>query len=254
MLLSIIIPAYNVKAYLRTCVESVSAFPVDAKEIIIIDDGCTDGTFDEADAWLKTLSCKCEVIHQANGGVSKARNRGIDVAKGEWLWFVDADDVVDCEAKMDYGQLKESNFVVTGFTWEENGQVVKHEAKSLEVPYNLWRCWFRKDIIDAEKLRFVEGRRYAEDQEFIWNYLTCDDKKYKMRKNAYALKEPIYYYVVRQGSAMTRKDVKRKKLADTSKVICSFVLRALNKGMLFQSWVLQDLKRMLKVLYVMTMR
>ena len=80
--------------YLRECLDSVSASPLDCWEAILIDDGSPDGCpqiCDEYDA----RDNRFRVIHQENAGVAAARNAGIDAAKGEWIWFVDSDDVVD---------------------------------------------------------------------------------------------------------------------------------------------------------------
>lgn len=101
MLISVIIPAYNVKQYLRQCVDSVLSQTYKNVEIIIVDDGSTDGTSELAD---NIVSCSMEVsslaaqwstkvIHKPNGGLSDARNAGLKVAKGEYVAFLDADDV-----------------------------------------------------------------------------------------------------------------------------------------------------------------
>lgn len=250
MFLTIIIPAYNVRRYLESCVDSVAAFPVEDKEIIIIDDGSTDGTFDDELELLKAVSCQCKIIHQQNGGVSKARNVGIAEAKGEWLWFVDSDDFVDSNVTIDLDKLKSSDFVLTGFVWEENGIKTEHGAKPQELPYNLWRCWFRTEIVRSNSIRFVVGRKYAEDQEFIWKYLLCRNSI----NNTYPIVEPVYHYTLRPGSAMTKKGVKMKKFFDIAKVTSSFAFRAMGKGLILKTWVLHELKRMLKVQFIVLFR
>lgn len=85
---SVIIPAFNSAATLATAVESVLAQSCPAHEIIVVDDGSTDNTLEVA----RTFGDKIKVIHQSNAGVSMARNRGVEVATGEWLAFLDADD------------------------------------------------------------------------------------------------------------------------------------------------------------------
>ena len=88
---SIIVPVYNVEKYLDKCVESLVGQTYDALEIILVDDGSPDGCPELCDLWAKRDS-RVRVIHKANGGVSDARNTGMDAATGEYLMFVDPDD------------------------------------------------------------------------------------------------------------------------------------------------------------------
>ncbi|MBQ9991079.1 MAG: glycosyltransferase [Lachnospiraceae bacterium] len=93
-ILSIVIPVYNVKAYLRECLHSVAESVGEhsgSVEVIIIDDGSTDGSGIIADSFARCYPW-FRVIHQANGGVAHARNAGLEQAKGEWLYLVDSDD------------------------------------------------------------------------------------------------------------------------------------------------------------------
>ncbi len=101
MLISVIIPAYNVEHYLRQCVDSVLAQTYKNIEIIIVNDGSTDGTAALADEivsschdiWPNAEGCTISVVHKPNGGLSDARNAGLRVAKGEYVAFLDADDI-----------------------------------------------------------------------------------------------------------------------------------------------------------------
>ena len=90
-LLSIITPVYNVEAYLDRCVKSILTQSYRNIEMILIDDGSTDGSSALCDKWAAEDS-RVIVIHKANGGVSSARNAGLEVVKGEYLTFVDPDD------------------------------------------------------------------------------------------------------------------------------------------------------------------
>ena len=91
MKFSIIIPAYNVADYLENCVESILKQTYDNYEIIIVDDGSTDETGKVADELL-TQSKQINVVHQSNGGASKARNTGMKRATGDYILFLDGDD------------------------------------------------------------------------------------------------------------------------------------------------------------------
>ena len=90
---SVIIPIYNVAPYLRRCLDSVLAQTYKKLDIILIDDGSTDLSGKMADEYACSDS-RVQVIHQENGGLSHARNTGLDMMQGEWLMFVDSDDAI----------------------------------------------------------------------------------------------------------------------------------------------------------------
>ena len=93
MKLTVIIPVYRVEQTLNRCVESVLRQGFDDMEVILVDDGSPDRCPQMCDEWAKK-DCQIRVIHQENGGLSDARNAGINVAKGEYITFVDSDDDV----------------------------------------------------------------------------------------------------------------------------------------------------------------
>lgn len=99
--LSIIIPVYNVEQYLRKCVDSLLAQDLDNYEIILVDDGSTDGSGAICDSYVSIddrcidYRCDIKVVHQSNAGLSAARNAGIKAAKGEYIMFVDSDDYIE---------------------------------------------------------------------------------------------------------------------------------------------------------------
>ena len=94
MLLSVIIPVYRTEQTLQRCVESVLNQGVDDMEVILVDDGSPDSCPELCDEW-EEKDAHIKVIHKTNGGLSDARNAGIDIAKGEYITFVDSDDWVD---------------------------------------------------------------------------------------------------------------------------------------------------------------
>lgn len=95
-LVSVIIPVYNAEEYLRRCVRSVLDQTMKELELILVDDGSTDGSGLICDEMAKTDD-RVVVIHKTNGGVSDARNRGLDIARGSYIGFVDSDDYVDAD-------------------------------------------------------------------------------------------------------------------------------------------------------------
>lgn len=96
-LVSIVVPVYNVEAYLATCVDSLLAQTWQQLEVILVDDGSSDRSGGICDGYA-AVDRRVRVVHQANSGLSSARNRGIGMARGRWLLFVDSDDWVDHEA------------------------------------------------------------------------------------------------------------------------------------------------------------
>ncbi len=95
-LISVIIPVYNIKEYLPRCVESVCAQTYKNLEILLVDDGSTDGTGELCDELAKK-DARIRVYHKENGGSSSARNLGIENAKGQYLGFVDSDDYISAD-------------------------------------------------------------------------------------------------------------------------------------------------------------
>ena len=95
-LISVIIPVYNVEQYLNRCVDSVINQTYKNLEIILIDDGSTDNSGKICDEYSQKDK-RVKVIHQKNMGVSNSRNKGINIAKGKYITFVDSDDVLNCQ-------------------------------------------------------------------------------------------------------------------------------------------------------------
>ena len=247
MTLSVIIPVYNAAPYLEACVSSLRALSLQIEldmELVLVDDGSTDGSGELCDR----LGDK--VLHQPNQGVSVARNAGISMATGDWLWFVDADDYVEppdlsvAQTETVMKPLCNADFVNLGFVWDENGKADSFGAYASEVPYNLWRCMFRREQVMKHHVRFAIGRKYAEDQEFIVRYLLS-----VQGCRVAAIPQIRYHYTLRPGSAMTRKGVKRKKVIDMVNVILSMWICAIGHGH-FPNWIWHETKRMIKCAYV----
>ena len=100
-LVSVIIPVYKVEQYLERCVRSVTSQTYDNLEILLIDDGSPDRCGEMCDSFAAE-DRRIRVIHQKNGGLSAARNTGIDASSGQWLFFIDSDDFIhrDCIGKL----------------------------------------------------------------------------------------------------------------------------------------------------------
>ena len=107
-LISVIVPVYNVEKYLDACVKSIINQTYKKLEIILVDDGSTDNSPSMCDEYKKKDD-RIKVIHKINGGLSDARNAGLDIATGKYVTFIDSDDIIDCNfVKLLYDKLRES--------------------------------------------------------------------------------------------------------------------------------------------------
>ena len=95
-LISVIVPVYNVEEWLDECVSSIVKQTYTNLEIILVDDGSQDGCPKICDEWAKRDD-RISIIHKQNGGLSSARNAGLDICNGEYVGFVDSDDTIECE-------------------------------------------------------------------------------------------------------------------------------------------------------------
>lgn len=94
--ISVIVPVYNVEKFLRRCIDSILAQTFTDFELLLIDDGSKDKSGEICDEYA-AKDARIRVFHKQNGGVSSARNLGIDKAQGEWVYFVDSDDWIEIE-------------------------------------------------------------------------------------------------------------------------------------------------------------
>lgn len=188
LILSIIVPVYNVEKYLRDCLESLlmQDLSEDEYEIICVDDGSKDSSPAILDEYAEKHA-NIRVIHKQNGGVSSARNVGIEAAKGEYLWFVDSDD---CIMPNCLGQLcqiaKEHHPQWIRVGWKARDEVYsfKNESPSLEkIEYILYDnlpddmgvimssvCMtiISRNLIINHAIRFHQDIKYGEDTLFVF--------------------------------------------------------------------------------------
>jgi len=215
-LVSVIVPVYKAEAFIERCVKSIQAQTYGNIEIILVDDGSPDRSGEICDALARTDG-RIKVIHQDNQNVGPARNAGIEIAGGEWIMFVDADDEI--EPEMVEGMLcatagNESDLVVCGYkhTLMPYGYVLDKkpsEMRSLtpEEFYPIYvKKWFaingffagpcsklyRSSIIKGNNVRFPN--RNFEDSYFVSDYLK------ETRRNISFVNESYYHYLVIEGA------------------------------------------------------
>ncbi len=223
-LISIVIPIYNVSQYLDRCISSIVKQTYRNLEILLIDDGSTDGSSAICDAW-KERDNRIVVIHKSNGGVASARNAGIENATGTYIGFVDSDDYVDEDMYSYLYRFASIKYIpVCLYTKKNNADIeMKKEVVFMDsmqaILYNLDE--------EVEKLRFNKELRYG---SFLWNKLfpahfftnnkfsvgkTYEDvamifQLYKQAEKVVFLPECKYHYIERQNSIVMSKDVVRE--------------------------------------------
>ena len=205
---SIIVPVYNVMPYIKECLDSLVTQNYENYEICIVDDGSTDGSGEICDEYKNKFPC-IKLLHQPNQGVSVARNNALDMASGDYIWFVDADDSIVNNAlpRLAHYESKYSpDMIIFGHIDKTgNSEHIIHYENDIDTPkddflnktfsYLNQQILFRRSIIENNKLRFSEGVRMAEDLEFQYKYLIHCHKPI-------SITEPLYVYNYRNGSAM----------------------------------------------------
>ena len=213
VMVSIVIPVYQAESYLIKCVESVLNQTYGSYEVILVDDGSSDGSVKICDRYAeKYHNIYC--IHQKNKGVSSARNLGIDKSLGKYIIFVDSDDYIKADylenaiMSLEHG---DSGMYLCGYQPVRKNGVIKEkqhipmleegDRNITDVEKNIVQLFYssvlhaigtkiyRKDIIDKYGIRFKENWKYYEDIYFCLNYLQYCGKIYVHR-------DAMYYYQV----------------------------------------------------------
>lgn len=133
-MISVVVPVYNVKKYLSQCIESLMNQSYTDLEIILVDDGSTDGC-DLICEHYKELDNRIKVIHKPNGGLSDARNAGMEIAGGDFICFIDSDDYVDVSMlEIMYSFTKDADVVICGKTDFYDDDVITENKANDDIP------------------------------------------------------------------------------------------------------------------------
>nr|WP_263325072.1 glycosyltransferase family 2 protein [Neobacillus sp. Marseille-Q6967] len=229
-LLSIIIPVFNAKNYLKRCVESVLNQSFKDFELILVNDGSTDGSSEICDFYSECDE-RIQVHHLRNGGPSRARNHGMEQAKGKYITFIDADDYVNnyFSNTANKVSLNDYDLIVVPFsivnTNEKPIQFYQYKEKSfsknekkeefLRVIWlgeplfgSCWNKWYKKSIICKNNLRFNNDFYIAEDYLFNLHF-------YRECQSAVLVSFPYYHYVKHDNSVTSRIYYNRFEIAKT---------------------------------------
>ena len=212
--ISVIVPVYNAAAFLPRTVGSILMQEFDDFEIILVNDGSTDASGVLCDE-LADQDARVRVIHKENGGVSSARNAGLDAARGEFVMFVDADDAIR-DGSFESMYSANTDFVLAGFEKVMDQKVLETYCPSKSASYNGTgeiciffdkvlppkntyilnsACFklFRRSLIVENEIRFVEGLSFAEDKIFVMNFL-------QHVQRVRTVESVVYTYFLHSGS------------------------------------------------------
>lgn len=211
---SVVVPCYNIEEYVGSTLMSIASQTYENTDVILVDDGSTDGTNRVLQEFARERR-NWRVLLKTNGGLSAARNAGIDLARGSWLVFVDGDDLLEptaIERLLQVAIASNVSLVCANHFIQANGNntlvnvnptgseavvriMSQHDAfESIlyhrEIDVSAWGKIFARYLFDS--VRFPEGRIYEDTYYF-------DDILAEVGELAY-LTTPLYYYVMRQGS------------------------------------------------------
>ena len=234
MLLSIVVPVYNVKDYLVKCLDSIHKQAFKDYEVIVVDDGSTDGSSDLIDEFCKDKE-KFFVYHKPNGGLMSAWMEGVKHTQGQYLGFVDSDDYIhpqmyeklmnkalenDCDIVMcDRYDVHGDKQIIgsscihpglyAGSQMDEIYQKTLPTFGGAHITNARWNKIFRRDL-------FIDNTKYCEHLSRI-----CEDRFITpscmfSAASFYYLNEPLYYYVFRSGSNHSKAS---EKLQDTMELL-----------------------------------
>lgn len=257
--ISFVVPVYNVGRYLVECVESLYDFAKSngrlTFEMLLVDDGSTDGSGDICDRYLQDKrndeSFVVKVFHQTNSGVSVARNVGLDNATGEWIWFVDADDVVapvklmipDCELLM-FGYkwfCSDERKEMPNYPQDDCVGMDKDEFLSSHGSYLNQTMLFKRDVIEKHSIRFTPGMKMGEDLEFQYKFLMVCEKPS-------SISEYLYRYRVAEGSATNNENSNRNIVKDSVPLFNNLLLFIKQNHVVEKAWLAERLSRQMKTM------
>lgn len=217
--LSVIVPIYNVENYLERCIKSILAFKDAGTEVILVNDGSTDSSGVICEKYKSIPGVT--VITKENGGLSDARNAGLELASGEYVWFVDSDDAANLDMKKFAEVIQyEPDILCANYSicQSEKYTLVEQTCLSPEKEYTgpsalklmlkenqyyvaVWRNIFRREYLREHNFKFRKGI-YHEDEQ-ITPYLFLQANKVML------LNQSIYNYYIRDDSISSSKNWKK---------------------------------------------
>lgn len=210
--ISVIVPVYNVEKYLYKCINSILEQTFNEFELILVNDGSTDNSGNICDEYA-IKDRRVIVIHKENGGLSSARNAGLDIAKGSYISFIDSDDWIArdmYETLFDVGLKNDLDIVQCGYksVYENSGMKAEVNSKKIMFVYAdkiLTKFFYNQDISSVVwdkiyKKHLFMDIRFPVDQLLEDAFILSDI--YYSAESMAVLKDIKYYYLQREGSIM----------------------------------------------------
>lgn len=216
---SIIMPIYNVEDHLERAIESALHQTKHNCEIILVNDGSTDGSAEICEKYARKEPLLIQVIHQENKGAGAARNTGLELAKGEFIYFADPDDYFSptlIQENVEAAEEKNADMVIFGYTEEKAGDPDKRKKKLPNLPqmndkkefrkhfrnvyyfspYALWNKLYRREFLVANAIWFTDQKL---GQDALFNLDVFEEL------GRVAINRQVYYhYVVHENSAVNQ--------------------------------------------------
>jgi len=244
--ISIVVPVYNVESSLVCCLDSLLNQDLleDEYEIILINDGSSDNSLEICNTYAFTRK-NISVYSQENSGASVARNRGLEVAKGEYVFFVDSDDYIaenvlkglydkasenECDILFfNYSVLTDENHIDKRRVFSNIERNVTFSSEYLICNTNdfgsLWKGLYRREFIEGNDIRFTRGIIH-QDTDF-------NMKAYPFAKKLMIIDVDVYYYrYIGESATRTQSISKRQLILYSDFVVCSDIKRLINSGTL----------------------
>lgn len=212
---SIIVPVFNVEKYIDKCLNTLINQTLQDIEIIIVNDGSTDGSEKIIQNYIENNTNIIKYVKKENGGLSDARNYGMQFATGDYICFLDSDDYVDVTIyeKMYNKAIKENcDYVECDFIWKYENKEVKDNGYMYKDKYEMlanarvvaWNKLIKRSLIEENEIKFPKGLRY-EDVEFFYKLLPYINKFGFVKEN-------LIYYIQRQNSIVKTQNERTKEI------------------------------------------
>lgn len=214
MLVSVIVPVYNVEKYLHRCIDSILAQTFTDFELLLINDGSKDNSGEICDEYA-VKDERIRVFHKENGGASAARNYGLDKAAGMYVCFIDADDWVDKDYLEQLLPVDGEDMVMCSFMYDT--KEVFHISELVRDRQNIgkdlhilidhlaicapWCKVMRRDIIEQNNIRFDTEVSAGEDMLFICDYFSAGLDKIR------TISSPLYHYYIADNESLSHRIV-----------------------------------------------
>lgn len=222
MRFSIIVPVYNVEKYVKKCLESIVNQTYRDYEVIIVNDGSTDGSIRIVNQFIEEDPNRIRLINQQNKGLGGARNTGLENALGEYIVYLDSDDFISENMLGIINQYISNNqydmIIFNSFKADEQGNIItkfnmcrgkcgelsiSEDHQLLLIPPAAWNKIYRRDFLQEQDIQYPENTYYEDGA--VTRYLLLNSK------STYYCEDYLYYYVQRDSSIIHDKKIDRSK-------------------------------------------